>query len=52
MAAGAGGVDNGEGVSTGVGGVDVLELLELLLWRWQRRHAGTGGGVNSVRVRC
>ena len=35
MAAGAGGVDNGEGVSAGVGGVDELELLELLLWWWR-----------------
>ena len=52
MAAGAGGVDNGEGVSAGVGGEDELELLELLLWRWRRRHACTGGGVNSVRGGC
>jgi hypothetical protein len=47
MAAGASGVDNGEGVSAGVGGADELELLELLLGRWRWRHADTGGGVNS-----
>jgi hypothetical protein len=33
MAAGAGGVDDGEDASAVVGGVDELELLALLLWR-------------------
>ena len=47
MAAGASGVDNGEGVSAGVGGADELELLELLLGRWRWWHADTGGGVNN-----
>jgi hypothetical protein len=47
MAAGASVVDDGEGVSAGVGGTNELELLELLLGRWRWRHAGTGGGVNS-----
>jgi hypothetical protein len=41
MAAGASGVDNGAGVNAGVGGVDELELLELLLWWLRSRHAGT-----------
>jgi hypothetical protein len=50
MAAGASGVDNGAGVSAGIGGVDELELLELMLWRLRSRHAGTGSGVNSERT--
>jgi hypothetical protein len=29
-----------------------MELMELLLWQWRRRHAGTGGGVYSVRGGC
>ena len=47
MAVGAGGVDNGEGVSAGVGGVDELELWHIFsfggyfFFGWE--HGGTGG---------
>ena len=37
IAAGAGGVDDGEGASAGVVGVDELVLVELPLWWWRLR---------------
>jgi hypothetical protein len=64
MAVGAGGVDNGEGVSAGVGGVDELELWHIFsfggyfFFGWE--HGGTGGDgivlagstVEEARTAC